>query len=76
MMSITKVVEEKLNEEISTFYHLDMDDLEAFRERRLLQMKKMAKKSQPSIINCQEGPQRLVLHILEVRQGLGVQDPK
>ena len=36
--------EDKLDEEISALDRLDLDDLEVLRERRLQQMKKMAKK--------------------------------
>lgn len=44
MLTVAKVVEEKLDEEISALDRLDLDDLEALRERRLQQMKKMAEK--------------------------------
>nr|DAD41418.1 TPA_asm: hypothetical protein HUJ06_015741 [Nelumbo nucifera] len=44
VLTVAKAVEDKLNEEISALDHLDLDDLEALRERRLQQMKKMAEK--------------------------------
>ena len=44
MLTVAKAVEEKLDEEILTLEKLDVDDLEALRERRLLQLKKAAEK--------------------------------
>ncbi|GAV73738.1 Thioredoxin domain-containing protein [Cephalotus follicularis] len=44
VLTVAKVVEEKLDDQISALDHLDSDDLEALRERRLQQMKKMAEK--------------------------------
>lgn len=44
MLTVAKAVEDKLDEEISAIDRLDDDDLEALRERRLQQMKKMAEK--------------------------------
>ncbi|KAF3435514.1 hypothetical protein FNV43_RR22603 [Rhamnella rubrinervis] len=44
VLTVAKVVEEKLDDEIAALERLDVDDLEALRERRLHQMKKMAEK--------------------------------
>lgn len=44
MLTVAKAVEEKLDEEIAALDRVDDDDLEALRERRLQQMKKMAEK--------------------------------
>lgn len=44
LLTVAKAVEEKLDDEISALDRLDDDDLEALRERRLQQMKKMAEK--------------------------------
>jgi hypothetical protein len=44
VLTVAKAVEEKLDEEISALDRMDMDDIEALRERRLHQMKKMAEK--------------------------------
>ncbi|XP_058069995.1 thioredoxin domain-containing protein 9 homolog [Magnolia sinica] len=44
VLTVAKAVEDKLDEEISALDRLDDDDLEALRERRLQQMKKMAEK--------------------------------
>ncbi|XP_050208820.1 thioredoxin domain-containing protein 9 homolog [Mercurialis annua] len=44
VLTVAKAVEDKLDEEIAAFERLDEDDLEALRERRLQQMKKMAEK--------------------------------
>lgn len=44
VLTVAKVVEEKLDDEIAALERLDDDDLEQLRERRLHQMKKMAEK--------------------------------
>ncbi|PON74751.1 Thioredoxin domain-containing protein [Parasponia andersonii] len=44
VLTVAKAVEDKLDEEIAALERLDMDDMEALRERRLQQMKKMAEK--------------------------------
>ncbi|XP_008236409.1 PREDICTED: thioredoxin domain-containing protein 9 homolog [Prunus mume] len=44
LLTVAKAVEEKLDEEIAALDRVDDDDLEALRERRLQQMKKMAEK--------------------------------
>ncbi|KAK3192967.1 hypothetical protein Dsin_024277 [Dipteronia sinensis] len=44
LLSVAKAVEDKLDDEITAIDRLDIDDLEALRERRLQQMKKMAEK--------------------------------
>lgn len=44
VLTVAKAMEDKIDEEISALDRLDPDDLEALRERRLLQMKKMAEK--------------------------------
>ncbi|KAL5701492.1 hypothetical protein ACHQM5_026820 [Ranunculus cassubicifolius] len=44
VLSVAKAVEDKIDEEISALERLDDDDIEALRERRLMQMKKMAEK--------------------------------
>ena len=44
VLTVAKVVEEQLDEEIATLDRLDIDDIEAIRERRLHKMKKMAEK--------------------------------
>ncbi|KAH7518066.1 hypothetical protein FEM48_Zijuj09G0131100 [Ziziphus jujuba var. spinosa] len=44
VLTVAKVVEEKLDDEIAAMDRLDIDDLEVLRERRLQQMKKMAEK--------------------------------
>ncbi|XP_010547969.1 PREDICTED: thioredoxin domain-containing protein 9 homolog [Tarenaya hassleriana] len=44
VLTVVKAMEDKLDEEISALDRLDDDDLEALRERRLQQMKKMAEK--------------------------------
>ncbi|XP_059446003.1 thioredoxin domain-containing protein 9 homolog [Corylus avellana] len=44
VLTVAKAVEEKLDDEISALDRMDMDDIEALRERRLQQMKKMAEK--------------------------------
>lgn len=44
VLTVAKVVEDKLDDEIAALDKLDIDDLEALRERRLQQMKKMAEK--------------------------------
>lgn len=41
---MVKAVEDKIDDEISALDRLDLDDIEALRERRLQQMKKMAEK--------------------------------
>jgi len=44
VLTVAKAVEDQLDEEIAALDRLDEDDLEALRERRLQQMKKMAEK--------------------------------
>ncbi|KAK8529846.1 hypothetical protein V6N13_102740 [Hibiscus sabdariffa] len=44
VLTVAKAVEDKIDEEIAALDRLDDDDLEAVRERRLQQMKKMAEK--------------------------------
>ncbi|KAK8626910.1 hypothetical protein V6N13_134539 [Hibiscus sabdariffa] len=44
VLTVAKAVEDKIDEEIAALDRLDDDDLEAIRERRLHQMKKMAEK--------------------------------
>ncbi|GKV43220.1 hypothetical protein SLEP1_g50536 [Rubroshorea leprosula] len=44
VLTVAKAVEDKIDEEIAALDRLDLDDLEALRERRLQQMKKMAEK--------------------------------
>ncbi|KAJ3698429.1 hypothetical protein LUZ61_002134 [Rhynchospora tenuis] len=44
VLTVVKAVEDKIDEEIAALDRLDLDDLEALRERRLQQMKKMAEK--------------------------------
>ncbi|KAK4258818.1 hypothetical protein QN277_005221 [Acacia crassicarpa] len=44
VLTVAQAVEDKLDEEIAALERLDDDDLEALRERRLQQMKKMAEK--------------------------------
>ncbi|CAL9070993.1 unnamed protein product [Musa textilis] len=44
VLTVVKAVEDKLDEEIAALDRLDLDDLEALRERRLHQLKKMAEK--------------------------------
>lgn len=44
VLTVVKAVEDKIDDEISALDRLDSDDLEALRERRLKQMKKMAEK--------------------------------
>ncbi|KAJ8768890.1 hypothetical protein K2173_023885 [Erythroxylum novogranatense] len=44
VLTVAKAVEDKLDDEIAALDRLDIDDLEALREKRLLQMKKMAEK--------------------------------
>ncbi|KAG5548223.1 hypothetical protein RHGRI_013804 [Rhododendron griersonianum] len=44
VLTVAKAVEDKIDDEISALDRLDLDDIEALRERRLQQMKKMAEK--------------------------------
>lgn len=44
VLTVAQAVEDKIDEEIAALERLDDDDLEALRERRLQQMKKMAEK--------------------------------
>ncbi|XP_054778504.1 thioredoxin domain-containing protein 9 homolog [Prosopis cineraria] len=44
VLTVVQAVEDKIDEEIAALDRLDVDDLEALRERRLQQMKKMAEK--------------------------------
>ncbi|KAG5254145.1 hypothetical protein OIU77_016614 [Salix suchowensis] len=44
VLTVAKAVEDKIDEEISALDRLDLDDIEALRERRLQQMKRMAEK--------------------------------
>lgn len=44
VLTVAKAVEDKLDDEIAALDRLDIDDMEALRERRLRQMKKMAEK--------------------------------
>ncbi|KAK6946169.1 Thioredoxin domain [Dillenia turbinata] len=44
ILTVAKAVEDKIDEEIAVLDRLDLDDIEALRERRLQQMKKMAEK--------------------------------
>ncbi|KAL7156904.1 hypothetical protein ABFS83_02G040400 [Erythranthe nasuta] len=44
VLTVVKAVEDKIDDEIAALDKLDVDDLEALRERRLHQMKKMADK--------------------------------
>ncbi|KAG9135052.1 hypothetical protein Leryth_011547 [Lithospermum erythrorhizon] len=44
LLTVAKAVEDKIDDEIAAMEKLDADDLEALRERRLQQMKKMAEK--------------------------------
>lgn len=44
VLTVAKAFEDKIDEEIASLDRLDHDDLEAIRERRLQQMKKMAEK--------------------------------
>ncbi|KAI4367586.1 hypothetical protein MLD38_023308 [Melastoma candidum] len=46
VLTVAKAVEEAIDDEIAALDRLDVDDIEALRERRLLQMKKMAEKKQ------------------------------
>ncbi|XP_023514797.1 thioredoxin domain-containing protein 9 homolog [Cucurbita pepo subsp. pepo] len=44
VLSVAKAVEDKIDDDIAALDRLDLDDLEALRERRLQQMKRMAEK--------------------------------
>ncbi|GMH23605.1 hypothetical protein Nepgr_025448 [Nepenthes gracilis] len=44
VLAVARAVEDKLDDEIAALDRLDIDDMEALRERRLQQMKKMAEK--------------------------------
>ncbi|KAK3420477.1 thioredoxin domain-containing protein 9 homolog [Eucalyptus grandis] len=44
VLTVAKAVEDKIDEQIAALDRLDDDDLEALRERRLAQMKRMAEK--------------------------------
>lgn len=44
VLAVAQAVEDKIDDEIAALDRLDDDDLEALRERRLQQMKKMAEK--------------------------------
>ncbi|KAJ3693374.1 hypothetical protein LUZ60_008854 [Juncus effusus] len=44
VLTVVKAVEDQLDEQIAALDRLDVDDIEALRERRLQQMKKMAEK--------------------------------
>ncbi|KAK9097249.1 hypothetical protein Sjap_022746 [Stephania japonica] len=44
VLTVAKAVEDKIDDEIHALDRLELDDLEALRERRLQQMKKMAEK--------------------------------
>ncbi|KAL1342835.1 hypothetical protein HN51_029326 [Arachis hypogaea] len=44
VLTVVQAVEDKIDDEIAALDRLDADDLEALRERRLQQMKKMAEK--------------------------------
>jgi glutamyl-tRNA reductase len=44
VLTVAMAVEDKIDEEIAALDRLDLDDIEALRERRLQQMKKMAEK--------------------------------
>ncbi|MED6196486.1 hypothetical protein PIB30_048018 [Stylosanthes scabra] len=44
VLTVAQAVEDKIDDEIAALDRLDADDLEALRERRLQQMKKMAEK--------------------------------
>ncbi|XP_042464310.1 thioredoxin domain-containing protein 9 homolog [Zingiber officinale] len=44
LLTVAKAVEDKIDEEIAALDRLDLDDIEALRERRLQQIKKMAEK--------------------------------
>ncbi|XP_042493162.1 thioredoxin domain-containing protein 9 homolog [Macadamia integrifolia] len=44
LLTVAKAVEDKIDDEIAALDRVDNDDLEALRERRLQQMKKMAEK--------------------------------
>ncbi|XP_010928621.1 thioredoxin domain-containing protein 9 homolog [Elaeis guineensis] len=44
VLTVAKAVEDKLDDEIAALDRLDLDDLEALRERRRQQLKKMAEK--------------------------------
>lgn len=44
ILTVAKAVEDKLDDEITALDRLDLDDLEALRERRMQQLKKMAEK--------------------------------
>lgn len=43
-MTVAKAVEDKIDDELAALDRLDLDDIEALRERRLQQMKRMAEK--------------------------------
>lgn len=44
VLTVAQAVEDKIDEEIAALERLDADDLEALRERRLQEMKKVAEK--------------------------------
>lgn len=44
MLSVAKAVEDKLDEQIAALDRLDPDDIEALRERRILQMRRAAER--------------------------------
>ncbi|KAJ4973856.1 hypothetical protein NE237_007030 [Protea cynaroides] len=44
LLTVAKAVEDKIDDEIAALDRLDLDDIDALRERRLQQMKKMAEK--------------------------------
>ncbi|KAJ6692429.1 THIOREDOXIN DOMAIN-CONTAINING PROTEIN 9 [Salix purpurea] len=44
VLTVAKAVEDKIDDEIAALDRLDLEDIEALRERRLQQMKKMAEK--------------------------------
>ncbi|KAG6593453.1 Thioredoxin domain-containing protein 9-like protein, partial [Cucurbita argyrosperma subsp. sororia] len=44
VLTVAKAVEDKIDDDIAALDRLDLDDLEALRERRLQQMKRMAEK--------------------------------
>ncbi|KAL9661118.1 hypothetical protein QQ045_025938 [Rhodiola kirilowii] len=44
VLTVAKAVEDKIDEEIAAMDRMDLDDIDALREKRLQQMKKMAEK--------------------------------
>lgn len=64
VLKAAEIIEERLDQEIKNLDELKSDDIEKLRERRLLQLKKEAKKRQEYLARVSITPELFIRHLL------------